>query len=45
MHAYGVCPIPPAPQPRWAAQFFCASAEPAKSVAIAFVLWYDNLAS
>ena len=20
MHAYGVCPLPPAPQPRWAAQ-------------------------
>ena len=26
MHAYGVCPIPPAPQPRWAAQHSFQSA-------------------
>ena len=39
MHAYGVCPLPPASRPRWAAQFFCASAKPTKSVAIAFILW------
>lgn len=32
-------------QPRWAAQFFCASAKPTRSVAIAFILWYDKLAS
>ena len=36
---YGVCPLSPAPRPRWAAQFFCASAKPTKSVAIAFILW------
>ena len=36
---YGVCPLSSAPQPRWAAQFFCASAKPTKSVAIAFILW------
>ena len=36
---YGVCPLPPASRPRWAAQFFCASAKPTKSVAIAFILW------
>ena len=34
-----------APRPRWAAQFFCASAKPTRSVAIAFILWYDKLAS
>ena len=45
MHAYGVCPLPLASRPRWAAQLFRASAEPIKSVAIAFVLWYDNLAN
>ena len=42
---YGVCPLPPASRPRWAAQFFCASAKPTRSVAIAFILWYDKLAS
>ena len=42
---YGVCPLSPAPRPRWAAQFFCASAKPTRSVAIAFILWYDRLAS
>ncbi len=26
MHAYGVCPLPPAPQPRWAAQHSFRSA-------------------
>ena len=31
-----------APQPRWAAQFFCASAKPTRSVAIAFILWYAD---
>ena len=36
---------PEAPRPRWAAQFFCASAKPTRSVAIAFILWYDKLAS
>ena len=36
---------PKASRPRWAAQLFRASAEPIKSVAIAFVLWYDNLAN
>ena len=34
-----------ASRPRWAAQFFCASAKPTRSVAIAFILWYDKLAS
>ena len=42
---YGVCPLSPASRPRWAAQFFCASAKPTRSVAIAFILWYDKLAS
>ena len=42
---YGVCPLSSAPRPRWAAQFFCASAKPTRSVAIAFILWYDKLAS
>ena len=42
---YGVCPLSPAPRPRWAAQFFCASAKLTRSVAIAFILWYDKLAS
>ena len=34
-----------ASRPRWAAQFFCASAKPTRSVAIAFILWYDKFAS
>ena len=42
---YGVYPLSPASRPRWAAQFFCASAKPTRSVAIAFILWYDKLAS
>ena len=37
--------VPKASRPRWAAQFFCASAKPTRSVAIAFILWYDKLAS
>ena len=36
---------PKASRPRWAAQFFCASAKPTRSVAIAFILWYYKLAS
>ena len=36
---------PEASRPRWAAQFFCASAKPTRSVAIAFILWYDKFAS
>ena len=39
------CRCPEASRPRWAAQFFCASAKPTRSVAIAFILWYDKLAS
>ena len=42
---YGVYPLSPASRPRWAAQFFCASAKLTRSVAIAFILWYDKLAS
>lgn len=42
MRVYSVRPLPPASRPRWAALLFCASAEPTKSVAIAFALWYDK---
>ena len=42
VRVYSVRPLPPASRPRWAALLFCASAEPTKSVAIAFALWYDK---
>ena len=35
--------VPKASRPRWTALLFCASAEPTKSVAIAFILWYCSI--